>query len=163
MRIEAAARNGRDLILTVEQTADAARFAYRFAPGEYEIVKATKKRSLNANAYAWQLITQIGNILRMSKEDVYLDMLKSYGQGGALSVEERFAEDFKRSYKYHESMGTSKLNGKTFEHFRFWVGSSQYNTQEMGVLIDGIVQEAKQLDIEILTPAEIARLCDEWR
>ena len=49
-----------------------------------------------------------------------------------------------------------------FEHFRFWVGSSEYNTQEMSVLIDGIVQEAKQLGIETLTPMELARLKDEW-
>lgn len=163
MKIEAAARNGRELILTMELTADAARFAYRFQPGEYEITKTKKKRSLNANAYAWQLITMIGNVLRMSKEEVYLDMLKSYGQGGAISVEERFVDNFKRSYKYHESLGKSMLNGKTFEHFRFWVGSSEYNTQEMSVLIDGIVQEAKQLDIETLTPAELERLKDERR
>ena len=163
MRIEAAARNGRELTLTIAQTADAARFAYRFQPGEYEITKTQKKRSLNANNYAWQLITSIANILRLSKEEVYLDMLKNYGQGGAISVEERFVDNFKRSYKYHEVLGKSSLNGKTFEHFRFWVGSSEYNTHEMSVLIDGIVQEAKQLDIETLTPAELERLKHEWR
>lgn len=163
MRIEAAARNGRDLILTMGLTADAARFVYGFKPGDYEIVKAKQKRSLNANSYAWQLITQIGNALRMSKEEIYFDMLKRYGQGGAISVEERFTENFKRTYKYHESLGKSDLKGKTFEHFRFWVGSSEYNTQEMSILIDGIVQEAKQLDIETLTPMELARLKDEWR
>jgi len=163
MKIEAATRNGRDLILTIERTADAAKFAYRFKPGEYEITKSTKKRSLNANNYAWQLITQMGNILRMSKEDVYLDMLKQYGQGGAISVEERFADNFKRTYKYHESLGKSELRGKTFEHFRFWVGSSEYNTEEMSILIDGIVSEAKQLDIETLTPEELERMKYEWR
>lgn len=163
MKIEAATRNGRDLILTMELVADAAKFAYRFKPGEYEITKSTKKRSLNANNYAWQLITQMGNVLRMSKEDVYLDMLKQYGQGGAISVETRFADNFRRTYKYHESLGKSELKGKTFEHFRFWVGSSEYNTEEMSVLIDGIVQEAKQLDIETLTPEELERMKYEWR
>lgn len=163
MKIEAAARNGRDLVLTMALTADAARFVYGFKPGDYEICKAKQKRSLNANNYAWQLITQIGNALRMSKEEIYFDMLKRYGQGGAISVEERFAENFKRTYKYHESLGKSDLKGKTFEHFRFWVGSSEYNTQEMSILIDGIVQEAKQMDIETLTPMELERLKDEWR
>ena len=146
------------------QTADptARRFVYEFKPGDFEITKAKQKRSLNSNSYAWQLMTQIGNALRMSKEEVYFDMLKNYGQGGAISVEERFVENFKRTYKYHESLGKSDLKGKTFEHFRFWVGSSEYSRQEMSIFVDGIVQEAKQLDIETLTPIEIARLKDEW-
>ena len=140
----------------------ARRFVWDFKPGEYEITIAKKKRSLNANAYAWQLMTQIGNALRIDKEEVYLDMLKHYGQGGSISVQEKFAEKFKRTYKYHESLGKSELKGKMFEHFRFWVGSSEYNTEEMSILIDGIVQEARQLNIETLTPIELARLKDEW-
>ena len=137
-------------------------FVYGFKAGDYEITKATQKRSLNANNYAWQLITNIGNVLRMSKEEVYFDMLKHYGQGGAVSVEERFTEHFKRTYKYYESLGKSVLNGKTFEHFRFWVGSSEYNTEEMSILIDGIVHEAKQLDIETLTERELSVLKEGW-
>ena len=35
-------------------------------PGEYEIVKAKKKRSLDANAYAWVLIDKIAAVLRMT-------------------------------------------------------------------------------------------------
>lgn len=161
MRIEKARFTENGLFLETTDPA-ARRFVYGFKPGEYEIAKAKQKRSLNANSYAWQLMTKIGDALRISKEDVYLDMLKSYGQGGAISVEERFADNFKRTYKYHESLGTSQLKGKTFEHFRFWVGSSEYNTYEMSILIDGIVQEAKQLGIETLTPIELARLKDEW-
>ena len=161
MRLDDARTVDGGLLLTTADPA-ARRFVYEFKAGEYEIIREKKKRSLNANAYAWQLITKIGDALRLSKEDVYLDMLKAYGQGGAVSIEERFVENFKRTWKYHESLGKSQLKGKTFEHFRFWVGSSEYNTQEMSVLIDGIVQEAKQLNIETLTPLELERLKDEW-
>ena len=140
----------------------ARRFVYEFKPGNYEIAKAKQRRSLNANSYAWQLITQIGNVLRLSKEEVYFDMLRNYGQGGSISVEERFADNFERTYKYHEVLGKSELKGKQFVHYRFWVGSSEYSQQEMSVLIDGIVQEAKQLDIETLTPMELARMKEEW-
>ena len=161
MKIDGAKKVDGGLLL---ETADPAarRFVYTFKPGDYEITKAKQKRSLNANSYCWVLIGKIGDVLRMSKEEVYFDMLKAYGQGGAISVEERFCDNFKRTYKYHESLGKSQLKGKTFEHFRFWVGSSEYDTKEMSILIDGIVQEAKQLDIETLTPMELARLKDEW-
>lgn len=161
MKVDAARIGDVGLILETSDPA-ARRFVYDFKPGEYEITREKKKRSLNANAYAWQLITKIGDVLRLSKEDVYFDMLKSYGQGGAISVEERFADNFKRTWKYHESLGKSQLKGRTFEHFRFWVGSSEYSTEEMAILIDGIVQEAKQLKIETLTPMELERLKDEW-
>lgn len=162
MNIENAKMIDGCLVLTTNDPA-ARRWVYGFKPGEYEITKAKQKRSLNANSYAWVLIGKIAETLKLSKEAVYFDMLQSYGQGGAISVEERFVENFKRSYKYHESMGKSELKGKMFEHFRFWVGSSEYSQSEMNVLIEGIVQEAKQLDIETLTPAELARLVDDWQ
>ena len=150
-------------VLLITSDYAAKRFVYGFKAGEYEITKGIQKRSLNANSYAWQLMGQIANVLRASKEEIYLDMLKSYGQGGTVSIEERFVDNFKRTYKYHESLGKSELKGKTFEHFRFWVGSSEYNTEEMSILIDGIVHEAKQLDIETLLPSELARLKDDWQ
>ena len=161
MNIENAKMIDGCLVLTTKDPA-ARRWVYEFKPGEYEISKAKQKRSLNSNSYCWVLIGKIADTLKLSKEAVYFDMLQSYGQGGAISVEERFVENFTRSYKYHESMGKSELKGKMFEHFRFWVGSSEYSQSEMGIFLDGIIQEAKQLDIETLPPAELARLKDEW-
>lgn len=127
-----------------------------------KIDKFREKRSLNANNYAWKLLTEIGNVTRHSKEEVYLDMLKHYGQGGAVSVEEKHVANFKRMYKYHESLGKSKLKGKTFEHFRFWVGSSEYNTHEMSIFLDGIIYEAKNLGIQTETPDQIAKMKSLW-
>ena len=127
-------------------------------PVEIVIKRYREKRSLDANAYLWALITKIANALRESKEEIYFDMLKRYGQGGAVSVEEKYAEDFKRSYKYNEFLGASTLNGKTFQHFRFWVGSSEYDSEEMSILIDGVVYEAKNLGIETMPEEEFKSL-----
>ena len=127
-------------------------------PVEIIIKRYREKRSLDANAYLWALIGKIGDALRESKEEIYFDMLKRYGQGGAVSVEQKYAEDFKRSYKYNDFLGSSTLNGKTFQHFRFWVGSSEYNTEEMSILIDGVVREAKDLGIETMSPEELKSL-----
>ena len=126
------------------------------------IKKWNDHRTLTANAYLWVLITKIGDALRMSKEDVYLDMLKSYGQGGAVSVEARFADDFRRTYKYAEQIGESELNGKTFVHFRFWVGSSEYDKEEFSILLDGVVQEAKNLDIETMDTENLKSLMEAY-
>ncbi|MDQ9744386.1 hypothetical protein RF397_17385, partial [Acinetobacter baumannii] len=52
-----------------------------------QIKEYRKKRSLDANAYCWKLIGDIADALRTSKEEVYLLMLKRYGQGGMVSLE----------------------------------------------------------------------------
>ena len=52
----------------------------------YEIKEYKQKRSLNANAYMWVLINEIANKVHLSKEEVYLNMLKSYGQSTIVSL-----------------------------------------------------------------------------
>ncbi|MBO7682558.1 MAG: hypothetical protein J6T17_07400 [Clostridia bacterium] len=131
-------------------------------PVDLTVKKFSEHRTMTANAYLWVLLTEIGNALRESKEEIYFDMLKSYGQGGAVSVEERYSEQFQRSYKYHEELGESELNGKTFKHFRFWVGSSEYNREEFSILLDGVIREAKNLGIETKTKEEVESLLKEY-
>lgn len=127
---------------------------------KYEVKEYKEKRSLNSNNYAWKLITEIANVMRLSKEEVYLEMLKAYGQSQMVSV---LAEiDVSKYFKYYSEAGESILNGKKFKHYKVYMGSSEMNTKQMSILIDGIVQEAKQLGIETLTPAEISRLKEEW-
>lgn len=119
-----------------------------------------KKRSLNANAYAWKLITEIADVLRASKESVYLQMLKRYGQSELISVLAHVP--ISNYIKYHEEASESMLNGKLFKHYRVFKGSSDFDSREMAVLIDGIIDEAKALDIPTETPDEIARIKSLW-
>ena len=120
-----------------------------------------KRRSLNANAYAWKLITDIADVLRASKDEVYLNMLKRYGQSELISVLSHIP--INGYIKYYEQAGESTLNGKAFTHYRVYKGSSEFDTREMAVLIDGIVSEAKALDIPTETPDEIERIKSLWK
>ena len=125
-----------------------------------KLTKYRKKRSLNANAYAWKLITEIGNVLRLSKEEVYVNMLKEYGQSDMISV---IAEVPISNYvKYCDEAGESTLNGKLFKHYKCYKGSSEFDSREMSIFIDGIVQEAKQLGIQTETPEELAKIKASW-
>lgn len=119
-----------------------------------------EKRSLNANNYAWKLMTEIGNVTRQSKEDVYLKMLKEYGQSEMISVLADIPVG--RFLKYYEEAGESTLNGKLFKHYRVYTGSSKFDTKEMSIFIDGVVSEAKELNIQTMTPNEIAKMKDLW-
>ena len=124
------------------------------------IKKYREKRSLSQNAYAWTLITKIAQSVNppMNKEEVYVEMLKRYGQGGIISVQKDKADDVIRAFDYYIPKGEGQVNGKEFLHLMVYVGSSQYDTKEMSVFVSGIVEEAKDLGIETMTPDEIARL-----
>lgn len=125
------------------------------------IKKYSEPRTLKANAYLWTLLTEIGNRLRISKEEVYLNMLKSYGQVGAVSVKKKWSRQFERTNKYTEYLGESELNGEMWRHYRFWVGSHEYSRDEFAILLDGVVQEAKSLDIEVRPKEEIESMLNE--
>lgn len=122
----------------------------------YEIKEYKEKRSLSQNAYAWKLITELGDVLRKSKEEVYLQMLKDYGQSTIIVV----ASDINilGYFKYYEKIKSFMNKDKKFDEYKIYKGSSDYDSKEMSIFIDGIVQECKQLGIETLNSDEIARL-----
>lgn len=125
-----------------------------------KIDKYREKRSLNANNYAWKLLTEIGNRLRESKEAVYLYMLKRYGQSEIISVLSHIP--ITEYVKYCEEAGESTLNGKLFKHYKVYKGSSEFDTREMSIFLDGIVSEAQELGIPTETPDQIAKMKSLW-
>lgn len=127
---------------------------------DVKIDKHREKRSLNANAYLWKLVTEIGNVLNKSKEEVYLQMLIDYGQSEMVSILSEI--DVKGYFKYYKLAGTSILNGKEFNHYKIYKGSSEYDTKEMSILLNSVVQEAKNLGIKTKDDIELERLIKEW-
>lgn len=112
-----------------------------------------KKRSLDQNSYSWVLIGKIADKLRTSKDEVYLTMLRRYGQGGVIKVLPNTEQAVLSALKYYEPH--EKLYTETEKYYRVWAGSSGYNTEEMTIFLDGIISEAKELGIETLTPNEL--------
>ena len=151
---------GDELILKSPDLAEIRRFAYSFKAGNYEIERKRKKRSNDANALCWKLCTEIANVLRADKDSIYIDMLKKYGQSDIVSV--LSAVDVKGYFKYYDEFGRGSVNGKEFTHYKVYKGSSEYDTREMSILLDGIIDEAKALDIEVISEREKSLLLMEW-
>lgn len=126
----------------------------------FEVKQHKIRRSVNANAYAWALIGKIADHLRANKEDIYLLMLKRYGQHEMVSVISTI--DVKGYFKYYEDVGHTFLQGKEFTHYKVYKGSSEFDSREMAILIDGIVDEAKGMGIDTATPDEIERMKSLW-
>lgn len=143
------------------------RFAYDFKPGEYEIKRTKKRRSLDANAYAWVLIHKIAEAVRIPPEDIYRDAIKNIG--GVAKVGCFKAQDVETVRKSWESNGlgwqTDVIASKLPDCMNviFYPGSSVYDTKQMSQLIDLLVQDAQNLDIETLPPEKLEAMKIEWR
>lgn len=125
---------------------------------QYEISEYKPKRSLNQNGYAWVLVNEIANSMHISKEEVYLKCLEDYGQSELILVKTEVPLDnFFKYYSLTEDRVVGK-NGIEYQYVKVYKGSSQMTTNEMAILLDGIIQEANQLDIQTLTPMEIAKM-----
>lgn len=122
----------------------------------FEIKEYKQKRSLSQNAYAWKLINELANKIGMSKEEMYMKMLKAYGQSEIISMLSTINP--KGYFKYFEEIGTGIVNNKEFTHYRIYKGSSEYDTLEMKYLLDGIIQECENVGIPTLTQSEIERM-----
>lgn len=125
---------------------------------EFQISPYHQKRSLAANAYAWVLITQIAEAMTppQSKDAVYLTMLKRYGQAEFVSVLSGI--NIQGFFKYYEEYGKGHVEGREFTHYKIYKGSSEFDAREMNILLEGIIQEAKDLGIETITPEEKERM-----
>lgn len=126
----------------------------------FEVKPYRQKRSLNANNFCWHLCNEMANVLRTSKDEVYLEMLKRYGQCEVISVLSDI--DISRFVKYYEEIGKGHVEGKEFTHYRCYIGSSEYNSREMAILIDGIISEAEALGIETLPTTAVERMKALW-
>lgn len=124
--------------------------------------KYRKKRSLDANAYAWVLMQKIAEQIHSDKWSVYLDMLGNYGVFTHIIVRPSVADRVKDEWRTVKDLGDVMVGGQTGTQLQYYLGSSTYNTKEMSVFIDGIVRECRDLDIDVTTPNEIERMKQEW-
>ncbi|MDD5017588.1 MAG: hypothetical protein PHO15_05775, partial [Eubacteriales bacterium] len=161
MNILGAKREGGNLIIAAP-ISDIMKFLLKFKPGEYEIVKSSKKRSNEANNYMWSLAEEIAKATGTIKEDVYRHAVRQVGSFYSMEIDKSELDQFKIDWASHD--GKNKIawfvdvidyadNGRVLVFA--YKGSSVYNTKEFSRLVDFIVSEAKDLDIETLTPAEL--------
>lgn len=130
-----------------------------------EIKKYRNKRSLDANAYMWVLISKLEEKVNISKDVIYKDAIRNIGVYEVIPVKneavERFIEAWtKNGLGWVCETTKSKLEGYT--NVLAYYGSSTYDAAEMSRLIDLIVQDCKQLNIETMSKEELDSLIESW-
>lgn len=129
----------------------------------WDIKEHKEKRSKNANDYCWVLCTKIAHsmIPPLTKDEVYLKALKDYGQWDFAVL--RSDADPHKFFKYFEWYTDEEIDGVVYSKYMVFFGSSDYDTKEMSILIDGIVRDAEELGIETIPPHELQRLKEMWK
>ena len=126
--------------------------------------KYRKKRSLDANAYCWVLMTKIAEVVESSKEEIYEEMLQKYGflyqdDEGYITITVKANVDMSKIGGHWKFV---KTNG-SFSSYLLIKGSSEYDSAEMAKFIDQVVYEAKNLGIDTVPPDELERMKATWQ
>lgn len=134
-----------------------------------ELKKWRKKRSKDANSYCWVLCDKIAKELSkdgtiITKEKIYQDGILQIGTFEPMIIEEKAFENFKRIWQ-KQGLGfliqeVSRKDKCVKVHCYY--GSSTYNSKEMSLLINLLVELAKSLNIETKSQQEINSLLESW-
>ena len=132
----------------------------------YDITEHKEKRSLNANAYCWTLINKIAGVVGNTKEEVYREYIQNKGIYRVITMNREAVPTFIKIWS-ERGLGwlceTSETKIEGLVDVVAYYGTSSYNTKQMASFIDYVVQEAKQLGIETLTPDKIEELKSLWQ
>lgn len=131
------------------------------------IKEHSKKRSLDANAYAWVLINKIADALRITPKEIYRQAIQNVsGNYEVIPIKEEAVDHFKQIWEAQGlgwpcvDMGKSKIQG--YRNLRAYYGSSTFSVSQMKVLIDNLCQDCRALGIETLTPEQLSLLTEGW-
>ena len=136
----------------------------------YDVILHKEKRSLSQNSYYWKIESMVADKLRISKNRLHNQMLRDFGQiqyvgDKVIWMEipdtDEAEDQVLEATTYHLKPTSRVLVGNDGITYRVYVmlrGSHEYNTREMSILLDGLLQEAKQLGIEVMTPNQLAEL-----
>ena len=130
---------------------------------EINIKKWRARRSKDANAYFHVLVNQIAEALGKSDDDVKTDMVLRYGaiardedgmKTGCMLPE---GVDVAKYYRYSKWYKFAEIDGRRYSCYLFYKETHEMDSKEMARLIDGTIQEAKELNIDTDTPEERSR------
>jgi hypothetical protein len=127
-----------------------------------------KKRSLNANAYAWELMDKISEKTGVRKNEVYREAIRNIGGvSDIMCLKDEAVGKFVRVWSdkgigfMADAMGSGVLPG--FTDVLVHYGSSTYDTAQMSRLINLLVDEAHEFGIATQNNDRIRSLLEGWK
>lgn len=125
-----------------------------------EIEVKRKKRSKNANSYFWTLLQQLCEELNLDVIQEYKNRVKDLGIFRQWEIDTKNVPTFIQTW---EDKGIAwfceiveEIGDKTI--INSYYGSSSYNSKQMSVLIDNLVQDCVAVGIQTMSDEEIKEL-----
>ncbi len=110
------------------------------------------KRSLEQNALMWKIIHEI-NVARGTERatddwDIYIEALERAGAKYEYIAFLPEAEELlKQQFRAIKLMNSFEHNGRTFNSYKVFYGSSKMNKEEMKLLLETVLDMAAEMDI----------------
>lgn len=133
---------------------------------DIEVKKHRERRSLDANAYFHVLVQKLADAHGLSKARCKTLMITRYGQmertdeGTPVIIKTNLPPETMLELEYLHCCPVRFDDNATF--YQVYRGSHTYDTKEMSILIDGVVEECKQSGIETMPPKDIERMVMTW-
>ncbi len=125
-----------------------------------EVYVKKKKRSKNANAYFWEMLQQLCEVMNLDVIKEYRKRVKELGIFRQWSIETKNVPTFIQMW---ESKGIAWFTEKVEEVgnetiINAYYGSSSYNSTQFSRLLDNLIQDCKAVGIQTLEDIEIEEL-----
>ena len=133
------------------------------------IAKSNNIAKLEALTQTHVLVNKIAAKLNLGNDDVKKSLVLEFGAVAEMKDGKKFAvqipegEDITQFYPYAKWYGTIEDNGIRKDKYLLYKHTHTLDSKEMARLIDGTVQDAKQLGIETKTPQQLAEMKSLWR
>jgi hypothetical protein len=139
----------------------------RESPVKVEIKKASKSRSLSANAYAWVLIDKISEKTGINQTDVYRSAIREIGGVSTLlGIKDEavpvFSENWQRGHLGRQVEIIPGSSKPGWSNVRVFYGSSEFDSAQIARLIDSLIQDAEALGIPTINDEEAGRMISKW-
>lgn len=141
-------------------------------PKVMSIAYKKEVRSLSANAYLWVLTQKLAKAMNTSKGDMYVKLIKKYGQFHQPIIRSDAKDSFIRQWdiantevEHTESLceitSTWKKGDVEWFEINAHCGSSTYSKSDFQTLLNGVVEDCIEQGIETMSKQEIQSLIDK--
>ena len=144
----------------------------RFDELQIDMKKYRKPRSKDANAYFHVLVGKIADSMYppMSKARVKNILIGRYGQqemvdGEPVHIKTEIGADkmLEQENLHCVPCGSKVENGRELHFYNVYRHTKELDSKEFSILLDGTIEECKQLGIETLSPKEVERIVQAWK
>lgn len=132
---------------------------------KYEVKEYKEKRSNDANAYFHVLVNELARYYNVADSEMKIKMNLDYGtiarfeDGRIQGCKVPIGTDIREFYDYAKWY---KTDNEGNDCYIFYKRTHLLNTKEMAQLINGVVQECKDVGIETKQKREIESLLKTW-